>query len=90
MLKFNLILQTVNLDDPIRHLFVVDIEFKEPNARKQQLLYNEIMPPIIEKQKILEANERFVYQLLYLINAPINALKNLTVTCSMKGSPHSI
>ena len=90
MLKFNLILETVNLDDPIRHLFVVDIEFKETNARKQQLLYNEIMPPIIEKQKILEANERFVYQLLYLINAPINALKNLTVTCSTEGSPHSI
>ena len=89
MLKFNLILQTVNLDDPIRHLFVADIEFKEPNARKQQLLYNEIMPPIIEKQKILEANERFVYQLLYLISAPINALKNPTVTCSTKGSPHS-
>ena len=56
MLRFNLLLETVNLDDPIGHLFVVDIAFKEANARKQQLLHNEIMPPIIEKQKILEAN----------------------------------
>ena len=29
-------------------------------------MYNEILPPIIKKQKILEANERTVYQLLEL------------------------
>ena len=74
MLKFNLLLETVNLDDPIGHLFVLDIEFKEANAREQQFLYNEITLSITEKQKILEANERSVYQLLYLINGSINAL----------------
>ena len=31
-------------------------------------MYNEIIPPIIEKQKILEANERSVYQLLDLFS----------------------
>ena len=30
-------------------------------------MYNEIMSPIIEKLKILEANERSVYQLLELL-----------------------
>ena len=66
MIKFNLLLETVHLDDEIGHLFVVDIEFNE-KATKWQILYNEIMPPITEKQKILEVNERSVYQLLNLI-----------------------
>ena len=56
-LKFNLLLETASLDDPIGHLFVVDIEFDEQNATEKQLLYNEIFPPIIEKQKNLDANE---------------------------------
>ena len=54
-LKFNLLLKTVDLDDKIGHLFVVDIEFDEKRATEQEYLYNEILPPITEKQKILEA-----------------------------------
>ena len=42
--EFNLLLEIVDLDDPIGHLFVVDIE----------------------KQKVLDANERSVYQLVGL------------------------
>ena len=42
--EFNLLLEMVDLDDPIGYLFVVDIE----------------------KQKILDANERSVYQLVGL------------------------
>ena len=77
LLKFNLLLETVDLDDPIGHLFVVDIEFDEGNATKQQVLFNEIMQLIIEKQKILEANECSVYRLLDLIKKNIsnNALR---------------
>ena len=71
-LKFNLLLETVSLDDPIGHLFVVDIEFDEQNATEKQLLYNEIFPPIIEKQKILDANERSVYHLLELFDETID------------------
>ena len=67
MLKFNLLLETVDLDDPIGHLFVVDIEFDEGNAMKQQVLYNEIIQLIIEKQKILEVKKCSVYRLLNLI-----------------------
>ena len=34
------------------------------NATAREFLYNEILPSVIEKQKILDANERPVYQLL--------------------------
>ena len=46
--KFNLLLETVDLDSETEHLVIVDIEFDYKN-----ILYNEILPPIIEKQKIL-------------------------------------
>ena len=32
--------------------------------QKKQLLFNEILPPAIEKHKILYVNERSIYQLL--------------------------
>ena len=54
---FNLLLEKVSLDDPVGHLFVIDIEFDQKKATKRQFLYNEILPPIIEKQKALDANE---------------------------------
>ena len=38
------------------------------NATEGEFMYNEILPPITEKEKILEANERSVYQLLELLS----------------------
>ena len=70
--KFNLLLKTVDLGNKIGHLFVVDIEFDEERATEREYMYNEILPPIIEKQKILEANERSVYQLLDLFSKTSN------------------
>ena len=67
-LEFNLLLEKLSLDDPIGHLFVVGIEFDEKNATKKQYMYNKIFPPIIEKQKILDPNERSLYQLLELLD----------------------
>ena len=66
-LTFNLLLEKVSLDDPIDHLFVVNIEFDQKNATKKLFLYNEILPPIIEMQKV-NANKRSVYQLLQLFD----------------------
>ena len=40
-LKFNVLLENVSLDDPIGHLFIVDIEFDEKTRQK---VYNEILP----------------------------------------------
>ena len=63
--EFNLLMETVTLDDPRGHIFVVDIEFDNLNATPQ-IMYNEIFPPVAEKKKILEQNERSDFQLLEL------------------------
>ena len=65
---FNLLIEKVSLEDKIGHLFVVDIEFDFENASARQLTYNKIFPPIIEKKKIMEANERSLFQLLELFS----------------------
>ena len=60
----NILLESVDLDDEIGHLYVVDIEFDYKNASQKELTYNEIYPPIIEKQKVIDPCERSTYQLL--------------------------
>ena len=65
---FNLLIEKVSLEDKIGHLFVVNIELDFENASARQLTYNEIFPPIIEKKKIMEANERSLFQLLELFS----------------------
>ena len=64
--EFNLLLEIVDLDDPIGHLFVVDFFMTINMQLKNKKIYNEIHPPIIEKQKMLDANEHLVYQLVEL------------------------
>ena len=61
---FNILLKKVNFEDEIGHLYVVDIIFDSKNATKEQLVYNKIYPPIIEKRKIIDPCERSVFQLL--------------------------
>ena len=52
------------MDDKIDHMFIVDIKFDYENALPKQRTYNEIYPPIIEKQKIIDVHDRSTYQLL--------------------------
>ena len=54
---FNLFLEKVSLNDQIGHFCVVEIEFDHTKATKRQIVYNEIYPPIIEKQKIVDPCE---------------------------------
>ena len=61
---FNLLLESVNLNHQIGHLCIVDIKFDHQNATEKQIVYNEIYPPIIEKQKTIDANEKSIHQLL--------------------------
>ena len=63
-IKFNLLLESVSLQDLIGHLYIVDIKFDKKNATEKQIAYNEIYPPIVEKQKTIDACEGSVYQLL--------------------------
>ena len=59
--SFNILLKRVNLNDPIGHLFVVDISFDYEKATSRQRVYNELYLSIIEKQKIIGVAERSVY-----------------------------
>ena len=61
---FNSLLESVSFEDTIGHLYIVDIEFDFKNATKREFSYNEIYPPVIEKQRIIDACERSVFQLL--------------------------
>ena len=54
--KFDLLLETANLDNKISHLFVVEIHFDHKNATPKQLLCTKIFPPIIEKHKIIDTS----------------------------------
>ena len=42
------------------------MEFNKVKAYDRQIIYNEIFPPVIEKELILEPNERSCFQLLEL------------------------
>ena len=74
--EFNLLLEKVSLDDPIGHIFAVDIEFDYKNATKTQIMYNEILPPLIEKDIKIAAEKRSVYQLLELYSEDKNGNPN--------------
>ena len=78
--NFNLLMETVSFEDPIGHLFVVDVEFDYESASPRQFMYNEIFPPIIEKNKIMEANERSLFQLLELFSKDGNKPRSYRCT----------
>ena len=61
---FNFLLETISFEDNIGDLYIVDIEFDYKNATEKEFPYNEIYPPIIEKQKTIDPCERSVLQLL--------------------------
>ena len=81
-LDFHILLETVDLDYSIRHLFIVDIFFDEKNATEKELLYNEIFPLSLEKQKTLDTYERCAYQLLELFDK--NEDKQKSCRCTAK------
>ena len=53
---------SVTLDDKIGHLFMIDIEFFDINPKT--LLFNEIYPPILEKNKKISPHERSTSQIM--------------------------
>ena len=65
MLEFNKILHRISHEDSIRHWFVVDIKFNEINSKT--LLFNEIYPPIFEKNKKMDPDERSRLQLMNIV-----------------------
>ena len=61
---FHILLENISFEDEIGHMYVADIKLDVKNATERQLVYNEIYPPIIEKQKIIDPCERPTFQLL--------------------------
>ena len=74
--EFNLLFEKVSLDDPVGHIFVVDVEFDHKNSSQTQIMYNEIMPPFIQKDTKIPADKRSVYQLLELYSEDKNGNPN--------------
>ena len=77
---FNLLLESVTLDDPIGHLYLVDIELGFDRLTPKQKVYNEICPPIIEKQKVIDIYGKSAYQLLEHYELINNKVKSYTPT----------
>ena len=57
---FNFLLEKVSFENTIGHLYIFHIKF----VTEREFAYNEIYPPIIEKQRIIDPCERSVFQLL--------------------------
>ena len=74
--EYNILFEKVSLDDKKRHIFIVDIEFDHEHATDRQIMYNEIIPPFIEKDTKIEVNKMSVYQLLELYSEDKNGNPN--------------
>lgn len=61
---FKFLLESVSINDPIEELFVVGIKFDYENVTEKQILFNDVLPPVFEKHKILDANQISIYQFL--------------------------
>ena len=65
MTEFNKILDKISHNNNIGHLFILDIKFH--NVNPKTLLFNEIYPPIFEKNKKMEPYERSTFQLMSIM-----------------------
>ena len=85
LMKFNQILNRISHEDKIGHLFIVDIKFHNKNPKA--LLFNEIYPPVFEKNKRMDPYERSSLQLLSVIKR--NEEKDITNSFSYTFKTHS-
>ena len=60
--EFNSIITTISYEDKIGHIFNIEIKFHDIN--KKTFLFNELYPPIFEKNKKIDPFERSTLQLL--------------------------
>ena len=65
LIEFNKILDKISHEDDIGHLFIVDKKFHDVNPKA--LLFNEIYPPIFEKNKKTDLYKRSTLQLMSIV-----------------------
>ena len=83
--EFNKILDSLSPDDNIGHLFTVDIKFH--NINEKTLFFNELYPPIFEKNKKVDPFERSTLQLISI--AVRNEEKNTLNSFPYNSKTHS-
>ena len=83
--EFNAILNGLSHTDKIGHLFIVDIKFRSKNEKA--MLFNEIYTPIFEKNKVIQAHQRSVLQLMTVLNR--NEDKDLINNFKSNAKTHS-
>ena len=71
------LLANVTLNDKVGHLFVVDIVLDDMNEKT--VLFNEIYPPIFEKNKKVEPFERSCFQIMSRAEIKVNKNKEDTL-----------
>ena len=79
------ILDRISHKDKIGHVFIEDIKLHNENSKR--LLFNEIYPPVFEKNKKIDPYERFCLQLLSVIKR--NEEKDITNSFSYTSKTHS-
>ena len=95
-LDFHILLETVDLDDSIGHLFIVDIFFDEKNATKKQLSTMKFFHQSLKNRKLLtQMKDLHTNFLNYMIKIKINqnhidVLLNLMPLCFQKTLFYSI
>ena len=85
LMEFNQILDRISHKDKTGHLFIVDIKFHNKNPKT--LLFNDIYPPVFEKNKKMDPYERSCLQLLSVIKK--NKEKDTTNSFSCTSKTHS-
>ena len=85
LFEFNAILNGLSHTDKIVHLFIVDIKFRSKNEKA--MLFNEIYTPIFEKNKVIQAHQRSVLQLMTVLNR--NEDKDLINNFKSNAKTHS-
>ena len=84
--NFNKLLESVSFEDTIGRLYIVDSEFDFKNATERKFAGNEIYPPIIEKQRIIDPCERSTFQ---LIEQFIMGENNVPKACRSTAKAHA-
>ena len=92
LVEFIKILDRISHEDKIGHLFVINIKFYDKNPKT--LLFNEIYPPIFEKNKKMEPFERSTLQLMSILQRQkdkdtINSFTYTSKTQQYKGDNSS-
>ena len=58
---FKNLLESVSFEDTVGHLYVANIKFDFKNVTEREFAYNQIYPPIIEKQRIIDPCKRSAF-----------------------------